>query len=353
MTYSKFALSTLGLYVGLTVAGVSTSYAADTLWLTNGDKVTGQITLLDSGKLFIKTDYADTLSVSWDKVKTFQTDHAMVIQGHRYEEGVLYPAIKPAETRGIVVQKPLSEGSNQSGTANEGTLALSDINSMIIPKPLVQDLSWKGNIDAGFSHKKSSTTTNNHDVVLSTKLLHGTWRHNLDAGYHMAEEDDVDSTKNVGGEYALDKFIDENWFWQGRYQYKRDWVEEIKISRAIGTGPGYQFWDNDLGAFSVTALVSSQQFVYQEDGQDDFFAGALKWDYSRYFSGKKTQLFTTGEVGRSFDNTTKLYFKAGAGLRYKLTNWSSVSMQVARNRTQSVQGNVNDTLYSLGLGVGW
>ncbi|WJY16869.1 DUF481 domain-containing protein [Pectobacteriaceae bacterium CE90] len=349
MTNSKYAISSLSLFISLSAAGISCSYA-DTVWLANGDKLSGQITLLDSGKLFIKTDYADTVSISWDKVKTFQTDHGMIIQGHRYEKGTLYPSIKPAETRAIIARPAIDDG--QVSGAQE-TLPLSSITTMVEPKPLIEDFSWKGNIDVSLSHKKSSTETDNHDVTLNTKLRHGTWRHNIDASYHMAKEDEVESTKNAAGEYALDKFIDENWFWQTRYQYKRDWVEDIKINRSFGTGPGYQFWDNDLGSFSITTLINSQEFIYQNDEKDNFYSSGLKWNYDRFLFGKRTEAFTDGEIGRSFDGTTPLYFKAGAGLRFKVTTWSSVVMKVTRARTESVQGNVNDTLYTLGLGVGW
>lgn len=349
MTLSKHAISSLSLVIALAGAGITQS-RADTIWLTNGDQISGKITLLDSGKLFITTDYAGSISVSWDKVKTFETDHGLVIQGERYKEGELYPVIKAGENRAIVATPSIS-----SDSAGPKTLQLSEITSIVAQKPLVTDLSWKGNIDAGMSHKKSSTTTDNYDATLSTQARHGTWRHNVDGSYHLAKENNVESTKNVAGEYALDKFLDEHWFWQGRYQYKRDWIESIKINRSAGLGPGYQFWDNDLGAFSLTSLVSSQTYVYQDQtqGEDNFYSGGIKWDYNRYLFGKSVEAFTGGELGRSFDATAPFYLKADAGLRFKLTDWSSLSMKVSRTRIESDQGNVNDTLYTMGVGVGW
>lgn len=331
----------------LSAVGMPQSHA-DTVWLTNGDQLTGKITLLDGGKLFITTGYAGTVSVSWDQVKTFAADHSLVIQGQRHEKGVVYPQIKAGETRSIIAT-PAAAGGQQ-------TLALSDITSIVTVKPLVTDFSWKGNIDAGMSHKKSSTETENYDASLNTKMRHGTWRHNVDASYHQAKEDDVESTKNASGEYALDKFLDEQWYWQGRYQYKRDWIEDIKINRTFGMGPGYQFWDNDLGAFSLTLLVNSQTFIYQNDAEgeeDNFYSAGLKWAYNRYLYSKTIEAFTNGELGRSFDGSSPLYLKAEGGLRFKLTDWSSMNMKVVRTRIESTQGNINDTLYTLGLGVAW
>lgn len=352
MTHSKRTLSSLGLTVALATVGISQSHA-DTIWLNNGDKITGKITLLDGGKLFVTTDYAGSVSVAWDKVKTFESDHGLVIQGERYEKGVLYPSLKAGDTRAVVGTPSAIE---PTSTGGQQTLPLSDIKTIVAAKPLVTDFSWKGNIDAGISHKKSSTETENYDVTLDTSMRHGTWRHNLDGSFHQAEENEVLSTKNAAGEYALDKFLDEQWFWQARYQYKRDWIEDIKINRSFGLGPGYQFWDNDLGAFSLTSLVNSQTFIYQNDAdgkQDHFYSGGLKWAYNRYLYSKSIEAFTTGEVGRSFDGTAPIYLKAEGGLRFKLTDWSSMSMKVARTRIESNEGNVDDTLYTLGLGVGW
>lgn len=345
MTHAKHALSSVSLFVSLSVIGLSAAHA-DTVWLTNGDKVTGKITLLSDGKLYVTTDYADTLTISWDKVKTFQSDKGMVIQGQRYEQGVLYPAIKPGENRAVVASPNVGEG--------ERSLPLTDIKTMVTPKSLVQDFAWKGNVDVSLIHENSSSDqTDNHSATLSTKMTHGTWRHNLDASYNMYKSDDSTSTKNAAGEYALDKFLDENWYWQTRYKYKYDWVEDIKITRSIGTGPGYQFWDNDLGAFSLTTLVGSRQYMYQTGAKDSFYTGGLKWDYTRYLFGKNTQLFTDGEIGRSFDDASPIYLTANAGVRLKLTNWSSLSLKLTREYTESRDGNTDDTIYNLGVGVNW
>jgi hypothetical protein len=48
----------------------------------------------------------------------------------------------------------------------------------------------------------------------------------------------------------------EKWFWQGRAEYKRDRIEDLARQRTVGTGPGYQFWDDELGAFSLGSLIN-------------------------------------------------------------------------------------------------
>ena len=41
---------------------------ADTVWLKNGDRLSGQIQLFDGGKLLLKTAYAGSVTLDWKQV---------------------------------------------------------------------------------------------------------------------------------------------------------------------------------------------------------------------------------------------------------------------------------------------
>ena len=50
------------------VLGLASAAAvADTVVLANGDRLTGQVLLLDSGTLVLKTEYAGELHIKWDQ----------------------------------------------------------------------------------------------------------------------------------------------------------------------------------------------------------------------------------------------------------------------------------------------
>ena len=55
----------MGCWLLLTLASAA---GADTLWLSNGDRLTGQITKLQDGKLGLNTKYAGTLQLKWRDV---------------------------------------------------------------------------------------------------------------------------------------------------------------------------------------------------------------------------------------------------------------------------------------------
>ena len=58
----------------LAVLNVSTPLLADTVWLKNGDRLSGKIKVFDGGKLLIQTDYAGAVPIDWKQVKTLESD---------------------------------------------------------------------------------------------------------------------------------------------------------------------------------------------------------------------------------------------------------------------------------------
>jgi len=328
------------LCLALSVA--ATSVLADTVWLKNGDRLTGKIKFYDGGKLLLVTDYGGAIALDWDKIATLESDQELLIKENAIA-GERAKSLQPAEPGKVILA---------NGDAPK-TIELASIKQILKPKPLVEDLVWKGNIDAALDYKRAERDTDDYDVSLKTQARHGLWRHNAQADYNREFQDDVVTTDNWSAEYALDRFLTEKWFWQGRFEYKRDMVEELERQRTVGTGPGYQFWDNELGAFSVASLLNRTDYEYSNGESDNFYAASLKWDYNRYLVGKSVELFSDGEVGKPLANAADYTLDAAVGLRYKLTDWASLNMKAEKDLVSGAEGELDETRYSLGFGVGW
>jgi hypothetical protein len=188
---------------------------------------------------------------------------------------------------------------------------------------------------------------------VKTQARHGKWRHNATVDYNRELRNDVVSTDNWGTEYALDRFLDEQWFWQGRLEYKRDKIEDLERQRTVGTGPGYQFWDNELGAFSMATLLNRSDYEYANGEKDNFYAISMRWDYNRYLIGKTFELFSTGEVGKPLASAADYSLDAEVGLRYKVTDWASLNMKASKDQVSGSEGDKDETRYTIGFGVGW
>ncbi|WP_271410887.1 DUF481 domain-containing protein [Pseudomonas sp. Q1-7] len=326
----------------VTLAAVSTATVADTVWLKNGDRLTGTIRVFDGGKLVLETDYGGTIPLDWKKVATLESERELLIkQGDL--NGERAKSLHRAESGKVILA---------NGEAPK-EVELASIEQIMKPKPLVEDLTWRGNVDLSLDYKRAEKDTDDYDVDFKTKARHGRWRHNANGEYNREFTDEVKTTDNWEAEYALDRFITDKFFWQGRGEYKRDLVEDLERQRGLGTGPGYQFWDDELGAFSLAGLVNRSDYQFADDGKESFYSLSTKWDYNRYLVGKTVELFTTGEIGRPLDNTADYALDAEVGLRYKLNSWASLNMKAEKDQVSGAEGELDETRYTVGFGVGW
>jgi hypothetical protein len=326
----------------LALCAASAPALADTVWMKNGDRLSGRIILFDGGKLVLETDYGGTVPLKWSQVASLESDQELLVKQDDIT-GERAKSLQRAEDGKVILA---------NGDAPK-TVELGSISQILKPKPLVEDLVWSGNLDLSLDYKQAERDTEDYAASFRTKARHGRWRHIGSGKYNREFQDDIKVTENWSGEYSLDRFLTEHWFWQGRLDYKRDHIEEVEQQRTIGTGPGYQFWDNELGAFSLASLVNRGDYDYSNGESDHFYSVGLKWDYNRYLMGKTFELFSVGEVARPLSGVANYSLDAEAGLRYKLTDWASLHMKAEKDMVSGAEGDLDETRYSLGVGVGW
>lgn len=334
----KFSRSLL--YLALLAS--SSVALADTVWLKNGDKLTGSIVLFDGGKLLLKTDYAGNITLDVKKIATLESEQALLVKQDDFV-GEHAKSIRAA-----------GEGQVELVNGTEPkVVALTSISQMLPPKPLVQDLTWTGNLDFSADYKRAENDVEDYDIDLDTKARHGAWRHGIAAEYDHETKDGERKTDRVELNYDLDYFLTQQFFWQGQLKYTHDRIEDLETQRTVGTGPGYQFWDNELGAFSMAGLFNRNDYVFADGSSEHFNSAALEWDYKRYLIGKSFELYTQGEVGAPFVDEIDYIIDTEAGIRYKLNSWAALSLKAEWDKVASVYGDTNERRYLIGLGVGW
>ena len=327
----------------LAVCSASTPLLADTVWMKNGDKLTGTITVFDGGKLLIQTKYAGAVTIDWKEVKTLDSDQHLLVKQDAYT-GEMSKSLTAADDGKVTLA---------NGEAPK-TVELASIQQILKPKPVVEDLVWKGNVDLALDYQRAEKDTDDYDIGFKTTARHGRWRHIAEGEYNREVQDDVTTTDNWRAEDALDRFLTDQWFWQGRLNYKRDHIEELARQRVVGTGPGYQFWDDELGAFSLGSLLNRTDYEYRDGSKDNFYSVAMKWDYNRYLIGKKVEFFTNGEVGKPLSGVADYALDAELGLRYKVTDWASLNLKAERDIISGTNdADLNKTRYTAGFGVAW
>lgn len=326
----------------LALSAVASPLLADTVWLKNGDRLSGTIRFFEGKKLLLETDYGGSIALDWKKIATLQSDQELLIKEGKISGERAKSLVAAEEGKVTLVNGEVPR-----------TIELANVRQIMKPKPLVEDLTWKGKLDVAMDYKRGERDIDDYDVDLKTQARHDLWRHNAEVAYDREYQDGVVATDNWATEYALDRFFDEHRFWQGRLEYKRDQIEDLARQRTVGTGPGYQFWDNELGAFSVVGLLNRTDYEYANGEHDNFYSASVKWDYNRYLIGKSMEVFSTGEVGKPLANVADYTLDTELGLRYKVNSWASLNMKAEKDLVSGSEGDVDETRYSLGFGIGW
>lgn len=333
--------------------------SADMVWMKNGDKLTGQLKSLKDGKLGLQSSYGGVLYLDWDQVKKIDGPTDIPAENSAMHEEYLvrlvnYESINDIDGANIATQ---TVAINETGpvAANVEQLELeSQEQDAELDKPTFWGTSdWKGNLDLSLNDKTASKHTADYSAKLNTKWRSGEWRNSIDADYSRKSTDSRVTTNNYGGRLSSNRFLSEKWFWQGRGLYKWDQVEDVRRQVALGTGPGYQFWEDETGSFWVAGLISRVHYEYRDNNKENFYAASINWDYSRYLNDDRLELYTSGEIMRPLSNVAELSIDAAVGLRYKMTDWLSWFMSYSRSRINGGRRDIDERIFSTGLGLYW
>lgn len=313
---------------------------ADTVWLNNGDRLSGEIVLLDGGKLALKTKYAGRVLIAWKDIDTLRSDKPLLIR----RQGLDSEHSNQLEATGKGMVQVISERTQ--------TLPLASIKRLIPPRPLLKDRVWEGNLDAKLDMERNEDETDEWKVKGNTRMEHGRWRHVLTGELERETKNGSKVDDNWQLEYDLDRFLSEHWFWRTGVEQQEDEFEQINRQRIIGTGPGYRFWDNELGRFE---LISQYNRVHFETAEADleFDTYSLAWDYKRLLWGSRFELYSNAELQLPVIDEIDYALDSEVGLRYRLNDWARLSLLYELDQVRGLGQTASERRYLLGIGVGW
>ncbi len=327
----------------------ATAVSADTVWLKNGDRLSGEVILLDGGTLVFRTPYAGRLQIEWADVETLSSSKELLVK-----EGVdASERSKELEAAGSGMVRLMN------GEAPRA-VPLASITQMMPPKPFVEDFLWEGNIDGSLDVKRKEDDSDKLRFKANNRLQHGRWRHRFNAETEYETKNSEKKEDNYTLEYSLDRFLTDQWFWTTGYKYQRDRFEELERQREIGTGPGYRFWDNELGRFELTAELN--RLIYDQNLDDEngrrheresIDTGSVNWDYKRLLWGSQFELTATGVIHFPFTQQVDYATRGDMGLRYRINDWARLSLLYEFDQVRGLEETYTEKRYLLGLGVGW
>lgn len=322
------------------VLGWLTPLWADTVWLDNGDRLTGDIVLLDGGKLALKTQYAGQVLIDWQDIDTLRSEKPLLIrrQGFDSEHSQQLEAAGKGMVRVI--------------NASAQTVPLASIQRLIPPRPLLQDRVWEGNLDAKLDMQRDDNVTDEWKLKGNTRMEHGRWRHVLSGELERRVKNGEKAADSWQLEYDLDRFFSEHWFWRVGAGQEVDEFAFIDRLRSVGSGPGYRFWDSELGRFDMIGQLNRLQ-LHTPQGELSFNTYSLEWDYKRLLWGTRLELYSNAELQIPEIEAVDYVLDSEVGLRYRLNDWARLSLLYELDQVRALGQSSSERRYLLGVGVGW
>ena len=153
-------------------------------------------------------------------------------------------------------------------------------------------------------------------------------------------------------EYDLDRFITDNWFGRVGAEQNEDEFAFFTRQRSLGTGPGYRFWDNELGRLDVVGQLNRLQ-LKTRDTELALNTYSLAWDFKRLLWGTRLEFYSTAEVQLPDIEQIDYVRDSEIGLRSRLNDWARLSLLYELDQVRGLGQSSSERRYLLGVGVGW
>ncbi|SDS75222.1 Protein of unknown function, DUF481 [Halopseudomonas xinjiangensis] len=323
---------------------VSPLAIADTVWLDNGDRITGRIELLDRGRLVVFTEFAGEVTIDVNRIRTLESDQPLLVKRADQAESALsiLPSTVPGQIRVV------------NGLPDAYEVTLGSIDQMMVPQPLIKDWLLEGNADVAVFIKEGQVDERDLALRGKTRVRHGDWRHSLAGNFERYYLDDVKNRDLWQTSYDLSWFFDEQWFLQSAWNYQRDRIGWVSRRTQLGIGPGYEWWNTTLSRFETAARIDRVEMVERDGTEREFEALGLEWDFRRYMLGKRFELFHRAETLIPSDPSVRYIIDTELGLRYMLNSWASLNLLTEWDYTDSTtDADIDDIRYRFGLGISW
>jgi putative salt-induced outer membrane protein YdiY len=320
----------------LMTIGFATPVVADQLLMSNGDVITGDVSKIEGGKVFIKPAYADEFSVDVAEVVSIEADQTFAIE---LDDGNSADASFAHGDDGL--QAVVVDGEQQA-------VPLSNISFYTAPAPWYERTS---NVEANLTWNDGNTDSQNSLIFADTSVRLGDHRHYADLAFRRDKTDDDYTKKQDLFNYSYNWLFAKPWYTGATFKYEKDPIKDLDHRYTAGMIIGRDIFNED-GRFMTISLgggYSEEQFGrVSDDGATAF------WNlrYTQDFRGGALAFFHNHSIDYLFYGDNNTIFKTNTGFRFDIMEnvYTNISLRYDYE-TEPVEGAENDDT-TLVVGVG-
>ncbi len=235
--------------LGWCVLGLVASTAwADTVYLTNGDRLSGTVTQVDAGALVITTDYAGEVSIPLDHVRAMETDEPVAV---RLNDGDPATGSISFDGESIVFE---SDGGAEVIEPTEISALAPNLDALLEREAAAAEAAkpkyWSGSAELGVSIRSGERDTfdANTAITLTRKWEANTLSLKLNGAYGEAESNV--NTQRLKGEAKYQYQPGGPMYYFTIASLEHDDARRLELRGTFGGGIGYDFIKNDRRTFS-------------------------------------------------------------------------------------------------------
>ncbi|MEX2963211.1 DUF481 domain-containing protein [Microbulbifer sp. TYP-18] len=340
------AVSKLTSILALSLSLVSLPVAAGILTLNNGDRIHGQLVLVEREAVVWNSETFGEIRLGKDKILSLDTDVELKIAGrddpctlagHRREKWELYCK----EGSGYLVDFPAVERAEPY--------------AQFLGHPVVVH----GSVSVGGVLESGNREREDLDAKAKLDVRHDDWHHLVDVLYQNQDNIEVEGLEKYRLGYSLRWIFAQQWFAAANTSVEREEARNLDLSSKFGLGLGYLFYDTDKKTLSVEGGLSKlrERFIDPalSTGQDDLYAAARAAVNYRYKFDLGPEVYFDQELLQSLDSSDDYQSSAKLGLRMPLA--AGLLMETAYywlyDSTPSLESVEEDTKLTVGVGYQW
>lgn len=292
----------VALVLCLVAPGVASGQKTDTVWIRNGDRITGEVKSLSQGLLKHSTDDLGTISIEWDKVARISTTTVLEVQ----------------LSSGRKFYGPLGSGPTGSLVLGADTLPLAETVAMVpIEDQLLSRLS--GYLDLGFSYQKAHKTaqlTSGARVVYRAPKVETT----LELTTFLEDRDDAAKTSRFTGSLTERLFPANRWSAGVVLGYDRnDELDLAGRARLVGFGTRTLSQSNNAELRASGGLVLIREQYFSTDSTISGVEGLLATSFRAFrYDQPKLDAYLTVQAFPSLSIQGRVRVQADLRLSYEL-----------------------------------
>lgn len=321
---------TLHHFVFIIAISLPATVAADVVELTNGDRISGEITELNGDTLKIKTHYSGTVAVDTLAIRSFHTSSQRTWQVN-------------LKNRPVIVHSSTHSG---HVVINAETLPIAELRL----SPAVSGWKKSGLLETSLDVDNDQQRKEKLHVNAELNLESTHWRHEIKTESKRDKERNRITEDTIELNYTLDYLIDSHWLLRADSTYREEGVDVLTRYWYVGAGPGYRLWGEGKDKLDVI-FAYNRLWLGTADVDWEFGAWALSLDYEQFWLDEKLETFSDFHISAPTIEAVDYIANTSSGLRYYFKHNIHISLKYDYNETRFIFGTTKDSSYVLGAGV--